>query len=100
MKSMTGIGTGPYAEPSPENLSLVRQGAEIQQMKPYMDAEISSMQKAVVSFVLSAVNSGTLTSDIAMSKWVEYIAYQKLSQKLSQKIEIGKSASDKTNLDF
>lgn len=86
--------------PSPEELYTIRLGAEIQQFKPYMDNEIAVMQKAVVSSVLAAVNSGTLTPDIAMSKWMEYIAYQKLSQKFDQRINVGVSIGKNRNLDF
>lgn len=73
------------------DLSQIRLGAEMQNMKPYMDNEISSLQKSVVSFILSAVNAGTLTPEIAMSKWVEYVSYSKLQQRINQRIEVGKS---------
>lgn len=85
-----------------EDLAAVRMGAEIQSIKPYMDNEIAGMQKAVVSFILAAVNNGTLTPDIALSKWVEYISYQKLGMKLDQRIRVGQSvgATIEQNLDF
>lgn len=85
-----------------ENLFAIRTGAEIQSFKPYMDSEISSMQKAVVSFVLAAVNSGTLTSEVALTKWIEYISYLKLQQKLEQRIRLGQSAGEQhaETLDF
>lgn len=84
------------------DLSAIRIGAELQNMKPYMDSEIAGMQKAVVSFILAAVNNGTLTPDIALSKWVEYISYQKLGMKLEQRIRIGQSVGAQVgdNLDF
>lgn len=74
-----------------EDLGAIRIGAELQSVKPYMDSEIFSMQKAVVSFILTHVNAGTLTPEMAVSKWVEYISYTKLQQKIDQRIEIGKS---------
>lgn len=85
-----------------EELSIIRHGAELQNMKPYMDNEISSMQKAVVSFILAAVNNGTLTPEIAMSKWVEYVSYQKLGQKIDQRIRMGQDMGQKNsaNLDL
>lgn len=86
--------------PSYEELGLIRHGAEIQQMKPYMDNEIAGMQKAVVSSVLAAVNNGSLTAEIALSKWMEYIAYQKLIQRFDQRIAIGVSIGAKRNLDI
>jgi len=85
-----------------DDLNAIRQGAELQNLKPYMDTEIGGMQKAVVSFVLSAVNKGELTPDMALSKWVEYIAYFKLSQKIDQRIRVGQSigAENEVHLDI
>lgn len=80
-----------------EDLSAIRIGAEIQSIKPYMDNEINGMQKAIVSFILAAVNTGTLTSDIALSKWIEYVSYTKLSQKLDQRIRVGQSVGSANN---
>lgn len=94
MPSMT------HVMPSPEDLGLIRHGAEVAQMKPFLDAEIISMQKAVVSSVLTAVNSGTLTPDIALSKWMEYVAYQKLTQRFDQRIRVGASVGASRNLDI
>lgn len=87
---------------TPEDLGAIRSGAELQSVKPYMDAEIAGLQKAVVSFVLSAVVNGTLTPEIALSKWVEYISYTKLSQKLDQRIRVGQSVGSHNTdtLDF
>lgn len=84
------------------DLSAIRIGAELQSLKPYMDNEITGMQKAVVSFVLAAVNSGTLTPEVALTKWVEYISYSKLQQKLEQRIRVGQSvgATHSETLDF
>lgn len=76
---------------SPEDLGVIRVGAELQNMKPYLDNEIEGMQSAIVNSVLVAVNNGSLSPEMALSKWMEYIAYKKLSQKFSQRIEIGKS---------
>jgi len=84
------------------DLAKIRHGAEIQQFKPYLDNEIEAMQKAVVSYVLHAVNAGELTADVALSKWMEYIAYVKLNQRLEQKVRIGQSvgAAQGDRLDF
>lgn len=87
-------------DPTAADLGLIRVGAEIQSMKPYMDAEISGMQKAVVSSVLAAVNNGTLTMEMALTKWHEYISYYKLNQKLEQRIRIGQSVGAVNNLDM
>lgn len=85
-----------------EDLAAIRSGAEIQSMKPYMDSEISNMQRAVVSSVLVAVNNGTLSAEMALSKWMEYIAYVKLNQKFEQRIRIGQAAGEthEVTLDF
>lgn len=91
---------GTALSPTPEELGLIRSGAEIQNMKPYINNEVAALQKAVVSSVLSAVNSGTLTPEIAMSKWMEYVAYQKLLQKFDQRITVGISVGAKRNLDI
>lgn len=87
---------------NPEDLGAIRVGATAQNFKPYLDGEIEALQKAVVNSVLSAVNNGTLTPDMALSKWMEYIAYKKLSQKFDQRIEVGKSVGAKIGpkLDF
>lgn len=83
-----------------EDLSAIRYGAELANYKPYLDVEIQAMQKAVVSNVLANVNAGTLTQEMALSKWMEYIAYQKLTQKLDQRIKVGVSVGSKQNLDI
>lgn len=85
------VGQAPSQMPSSSELFQIRSGAEIQQMKPYLDNEIAAMQKAVVSSVLAAVNNGSLTSEMALSKWMEYIAYQKLSQKFEQRVKVGQA---------
>lgn len=82
------------------DLGIIRQGAEIQSMKPYMDAEIESMQKAVINSVLAAVNNGTLTTEMALTKWHEYISYFKLGQKLEQRVRVGLSVAKDNSLDF
>lgn len=71
-----------------EALGQLRTSAEMAQLKPYMDTEVAAMQKAVVNSVLAAVNSGTLTPEMAMSKWMEYVAYHKMTQRFSQKIKM------------
>lgn len=85
-----------------EDLAVIRHGAELQNMKPYMDSEITSLQNAVISSVLAAVNKGTLTPDMALSKWVEYISYIKLSQKFEQRIAVGQAvgAQNASQLDI
>lgn len=92
------MGTG--ITPSPEELGLIRTGAQIQQLKPYIDNEVLVLQKSVISFVLAAANSGTLTPEIAFAKWMEYIAYQKLLQKFDQRVSIGASIGANRNLDI
>lgn len=86
----------------PEDIQAIRHGETIQSLKPYMDNEISGMQKSVISFVLAAVNNGSLTPEIALTKWIEFISYQKLQQKLEQRIRIGQDlgAQHATDLDF
>lgn len=84
-------------DPTIVELENMRLGAEIQSMKPYMDAEIEGLQRAVVSSVLSAVNNGSLTQEMALTKWHEYISYTKLKQKYEQRIRVGQSTH---NLDF
>lgn len=85
--------------PNPQDLQAIRHGAELANIKPYLDVEIQAMQKAIVSNILSNVNAGTLTPEIAMSKWMEYIAYQKLNNKFEQRIQIGQSVGATKNLD-
>lgn len=74
-----------------EDLAHIRTGAELSQMAPYVNSEVAGLQKAVVSAVLHAVNEGTLTPEMALSKWMEYIAYLKLNQKFSQRVAVGNS---------
>jgi hypothetical protein len=85
-----------------EQLGDIRVGSELQNIKPYIDHEVANMQRAVVNSVLSAVNSGELTPEMAMAKWMEYIAYMKLNQRFAQKIEVGKSVGQRVgnSLDF
>lgn len=71
--------------PSEEELRAGRYAAELSGVKPYLDAEISSMQKSIVNSVTTAINSGTLTPDLALSKWHEYMAYTKLANRLTSK---------------
>lgn len=86
----------------PEELGSIRAGATAQNFKPYLDAEIESMQRAIVNSVTAAINNGSFTSDMAMMKWLEFISYKKLGQKFDQKIEVGKSVGAHTGskLDF
>lgn len=77
-----------------EDLANIRTGAELSQMAPYVNNEVAGLQKAVVSTVLRAVNEGTLTPEMALSKWMEYIAYLKLNQKFSQRIVVGNSLAN------
>lgn len=77
-----------------EDLAQIRTGAELSQMAPYVNSEVAGLQKAVVSTVLHAVNEGTLTPEMALSKWMEYIAYVKLNQKFSQRVAVGNSLAN------
>jgi hypothetical protein len=83
-----------------EDLAAIRHGAELQSIQPYMEHEINGLMKAVVSFVLGAVNTGSLTPEVAFAKWVEYVSYVKLQQKIKQRIEVGRSIGEKEKLEL
>lgn len=83
-----------------EKLAEVRYGAELQNFKPYIDNEITSMQMAIENSVLTAMNNGSLTAEMALTKWIEYLSYRKLGQRFSQKIQQGKTATNPETLDF
>lgn len=87
-------------EPTPEELGVIRYGAQIAALKPYMDAEIDTLQKSVVNSVISAVNSNTLTADIALSKWHEYLAYSKIGRRLGQRTRTAEDVSKSVTLDI
>lgn len=76
-----------------EELLAGRYAAELQGVRPYLDAEISSLQKSVVNSVLTAINSNSLTPDLALSKWHEYMAFDKLSKRLTSKQNSFKQAT-------
>lgn len=97
---MTAFLSKTYDAPNPSELSVIRQGVEISQIKPYLDSEIDAMHKAVVNSVLAAVNGGSLSAEMALSKWMEYIAYHKLRLKFDQRIAVGASLGTKRNLDI
>lgn len=74
--------------PKPEDLADVRDGAVLQNMLPYARVEIDGMMRAVVNNVMSLVQSGCLTPEIAQQKWIEYVSYARLLQRFEQKVRV------------
>jgi len=83
-----------------EDLAAMRIGVEMDTIRPYVEAEVNEMQKFVVNTVTSLVNAGTLTPEIALAKWMEYIAYRKLLQRFDHKIKHGASLGGHQNIDM
>jgi cell division septal protein FtsQ len=68
-----------------EEMAALRTGAEIKQLLPYAEAEIRMMQKGIINGVMMDINSGKLTADAALQRWIEYVASERLLQRFNQK---------------
>jgi len=87
---------------TPEQLGFIKDGADLQNVLPHIRADVETIQKGIVNGVMSSINKGELTPEIAQQKWIEYTAYTRLLQKMEQKVRMGQSIGEKVGgeLDF
>lgn len=79
----------------PKALQTIREGAELSNYKPYIDADLDKMKQSVVNSVLMLANSNELTPEIAQAKWFEYIALVRLGQNIGKRITVGVDLGNK-----
>lgn len=77
------------------DFSEVRDGARLAGFMPYLDAELTSMTDQLVMKTLMALNSGTLTPDLALHAWMELNAYTRLLKRFQQKVQVGLSVGQR-----
>jgi hypothetical protein len=83
------------ADPTPEQMSTIRRGAEMSNMLPYISSEIEGMMKSVQNKVFVAIANGTLTPEMAVSTWHEMAAYRNLLKRYETHVRVGTSLADK-----
>lgn len=59
--------------------------ARFQGMLPYIEDAIGKMQQAVVARAKTHQTNGTLTGDLALALWMEYLANEKLLSRLGSR---------------
>lgn len=84
-----------------KELGEIHDGARLLQMLPYLKAEADNAMRAIENSVMGLVNAGTLTPETAQQKWIEYISYRRMVQRMEQKVRMGTnlSANDSKLLD-
>jgi hypothetical protein len=73
----------------PEDLAIVRIGAEMQNYAPYIQYDIDKMKRAVVNEVMALMSTHDFTAEVALAKWYEYVSFERLMQKVNKKITAG-----------
>lgn len=61
-----------------QEMGEVSQLARLQGFLPYLEDAIAKMQLAVVNRAKTAQTQGTLTSDLALALWMEFLANERL----------------------
>lgn len=67
-----------------KNLSGVRDISHLDQMTPYLAAELDRMENTLIIQTMMAMTNGSLTPDKAYQAWAELAAVRKLGQRFGQ----------------
>lgn len=78
-----------YLQPS--ELGEIRDGARMQQMLPYVKAEVEKSMRAIENTVLSDMQAGRFNAEIAYQRWIEWTANKRLLQRFEQTVRVGQS---------
>lgn len=77
-----------------EDLSAIRQGAELANMLPVIEAETARQEKALENRVLMELSKGTLTPEAALQAWMEKAAIRRLLSSFQSKVRIGQTIGE------
>lgn len=69
-----------------EELSALRLGAELQNLRPYLKMDIEQQINGVMNSVSALVNKNELTPELAMLKWMEVITLRRILTRADQRI--------------
>lgn len=69
-----------------EELSALRLGAELQNLRPYLKMDIEQQITGVMNSVSALVNKNELTPELAMLKWMEVITLRRILTRTDQRI--------------
>lgn len=76
---------------NPDALAKVRDVAQLTGLLPYLEAEVSAMERAVEARVYQLINNGKLDESTAWAAWQEKAVLRRLLQRFRGRIEGGKS---------
>lgn len=74
------------------NLSASAAGAEAQTIRPMIERLTATAQNAIVVKALSAREDKTLTPELALAFWLEFLAHRDVLARVDQQIAKGQSA--------
>lgn len=77
-----------------EVLANMRMGAEISSALPAIEEEVTKMQKGIVNSVLTDIQNGKFTPEVAYQRWIEYSSATRLLQRFNQKVRVGVSVGE------
>jgi hypothetical protein len=77
-------------------LEQIRVGAELQNYAPFINDDLDKMKRRVVSQVMMQIDKGELTAEGALSRWHEFVSYERLSQRVNKKIVAGQELAKST----
>jgi hypothetical protein len=81
--------------PLETDLVKLSQGGLMAEALPMIEGEVERMEAALVRRVYTALEAGTLTPEAALLAWQEKYLSQKLIKRLTQKVRVGKVASER-----
>lgn len=78
-----------------EDLSIIRQGAELANILPTIEAETSRQEKALENRVLMDLSKGTLSPEAALQAWMEKAAIRRLLSSFKSKVNVAQSIGER-----
>jgi hypothetical protein len=70
---------------------LSRNGAAMSGMLPYLEDNLAALARALDNRMMSAINAGTMTPELALEGWMERAAYAKLLKHFQSVVRMGEN---------
>lgn len=80
--------------PTPEELANLRAAADLQNVMPTLDTEISGMMNSTMQAVFGKIRKGELTDEEALSYWMEMYAYSRLNTRLKDRASLANAITE------
>jgi hypothetical protein len=83
------------ADPTPQEMATVADGARMAHMLPYMQETIQTQLNVIQTKVYAAIANGTLTPEMALTAWHEMAANHNLLKRYTLHVKLGTNVAEK-----